>query len=232
MAVFHDTRFVTPNTNLASCLGALGVPLKNVVSDGKVFADYARVIKDAETGKTVVFWSFEMEGDNVEARRVEKWWRERAEFEAEFPTHPLVYMRRALEKLEWVTKVWHGNIIPPIRRKANERATDDLFFAACAMASGYELADFDRLRKVYSFDSECLTIKDDFVNFRTSQVPVAFMRRVLEVRKLLLAELKRPDLRTLINYKHGDPLENGKEMFVIEGSKQEDIDRLLNAFYA
>ena len=234
--LFQDSRFTTLNTNLASCLGALRIPLKQVVhpGNGETYADHVRVVEDSETGKKVVYWCFEdegqdREGNKIEARVIESHWRNRETFELENPEHPLVSMRKALEKLEWVTKVWHGNIKVSPRPGTPIISTTNANMAACLLAAGNELLCFENY--TFRFGYVLPEVLDAYANFRRIKHPIAQMRLVLEVRSLLIKELRRPDLRVQIHYKNGDPLNGGRELFLMDGSSPSDVELLINALY-
>ncbi len=235
-------RFTTNNTNLAACIGALRVPLKTVqnTETGVWHPDYISVYKDGETGKRTIFWHFEEAGEEYEARSIESFWRNKESFEAENPEHPLIPMRRGLEKLGWLTKVWHGEIKPATRENIGlQFETDDIALAACLMGIGHSLysvriAMNEKGERIANFifvgiDKSSL---DAFANYRYNAHPIAQMRLAIEVRALLLKELRRPDVMTLVRYQNGDPLKGGKTMDLIEGKATEaEIELLLTAFY-
>src|SRR3954465_5779145 len=103
-----DQRFPTSNTNLAACIGALRIPIKNV--------DPVWVVVEPENNnRRVVTFFFELGNETEKSAHVDWAWRHRDQFEKENAKHPLVAMRRGLEDLEWMTKVWYGNITPAPR---------------------------------------------------------------------------------------------------------------------
>ena len=234
MIAHEDSRFTTRNTNLAACLGALRIPLKNVASpkDGKVYNDYIRKIEDSETGNITIYWCFEDRGKEHEARVIESHWAHRDRFEAEFPNHPLVPMRKALEMHGWLTKVWWGNISPQTGPGEVKFVTRDIILASCLLALDYDLLSFEFGKKEFGFGFVGQSTLDAYENYREGNHPISPMRLVLECRKLLIEELKRPDLVTQVHYKIGDPLNGGKEMFITKGGvTEEQLELLMKNFY-
>lgn len=240
--IFQDSRYSTHNTNLAACMGALRIPIKNT--------DPVSMVEDAETGKRVVTWFFENAngGNTHKGRQLEKWWgaprdntpaekeraaSERAKFEKEQPGHPMIPMRRALEKLEWLQNVWFGKVHPAARNDSREYSTESMDFAACLMASGYDLLCFEKPR--FYFAPAAVQFRPAFDGFQNPSLasnPVSLMRRALECRRLLIKLLKHPDLKRLIHYTHGDPMAGGREAYIVEGTPEDTVELLLSKLYA
>lgn len=179
--------FSTQNTNLAACVGALGIPVW-----GPNPADKCR---NLDTGKETVTWNFELKSptdDAITARWVEKWWRDRAQFERENPDHPMVWMRRGLDKYQWLTMLWHGNIRCGAPDFPDDFRTKDQILAACLMGHGIRLHSFDKpvfiFGKIHNEE-----FFEDYANFDfVRSNSTCWMAHAIRARLALLDILRDP----------------------------------------
>lgn len=228
-------RYSTRNTNLAACIGSCKIPVKT--------EQPVTITRDENTREVVVkFW---FEDDGVEpfcgeihkARALERYWSERETFEAANPNHPLTYMRRVLEKRDWLAHVWHGRIMPAASLDKPGLITQDQFFAAVLMALGFRLLRLDKPRYVFGgIPAAALrNIKEAYENFEAPgfiERPAALMRRVLEARAMLVAETKKPEVEKQLKFTDGITDEHGGRMaFISEKSTDEQISRTLDLLY-
>jgi len=227
-----DARFSTNNTNLAACLGGLRIAVKT--------EQPVTIVRDENgPGKVVTFW-FQRDGEEEfcgafhNSLEIDKCWRNRGQFEREFPNHPLVAMRAVLDRRDWLTKAWHGRIMPAASLDKAGFTTRDIFFASVLMASGFPLLRLDKpnyvFRKIKKSDLD--RIKQEFDNFNEpdfQERTVAVMRRVLEVRKILVDLARHPDLETSLKFTDGpiDP-ECGRMAFISEKASDEQISKTLD----
>lgn len=238
--VEFDARFQTRNTNLAACLGALKIPIKSPDPCWVVEEAIPEDVTDhkSHVRKKVVTYFFEPASqpkDGSEPERADKveWaWRNREKFEAENEYHPLVYMRAALDKLVWLTKVYYGQINPSLvtRHSSPSFCTEDIDLAACLMAKGHELHSFKKPVFHFSFQlSDVSFLIDDFASFHTRDTPMALMRRVLEVRKILIDLVKRAP--TILHYQNGDPMEGGRDGYIAKGATEKNLNLFFELLY-
>ena len=126
------------NTALAAALATLGVTLDPT-------EPYSRLI-DTESGREQLTFLFRDASETDPKRRTEEIvtaWTHRARFEADFPTHPLVYMRAVHDARTWLLKVVGGPEIPPVRDFRGDRfQTALLAEAALLKAAGFPLLLF------------------------------------------------------------------------------------------
>lgn len=224
-----DARYSTSNTNLAACIGSLKIPVKPT--------DPITIVRDNETKQTIVsFWfcdegAEDFCGKRHTPRAIERYWDNRESFEAESPTHPLVYMRAALDKLDWLIKAWHGRIMPAVSLDRAGFSTDNLALAAVIMASGYPILRLDKPR--YVFRKIPASILEDFENFEVPgwiERPAAIMRRALEARRLFVEEVKRVQAR--IKFTDGVVDSDGGRMaFIPEKATDKEVSEALDHLY-
>lgn len=224
--ILQAESFGTPDSKLAACLAALRIPVWQIQPADKV--------RDIATGRQTVTWFFEPNNGTDSCRMVEKWWRNRAEFEASNPQHPLIPMRRALESKEWINKILNDpNIhIEPPRGDYEKFRTKDSILAACLRALGHPLLDFGK--KPDWFDFPKAAEREDFrhyENFHGRQSPIAWMRLALECRQALLDVLRDPRCKWREKRVLGDPLNGGKICYIVEGTPEWQADMLLEKFY-
>ena len=226
-----DARFSTSNTNLAACLGALRIPVKS--------EQPITIVKDENGTKLISFW-FEGEGAEEfcgafhKAIELDKCWRNRDQFDREHPNHPLIPMRTALDKRDWLTKAWHGRIMPAASLDKAGFTTRDTFFAAILMASGYPLLRLDKpsyvFRKIRKTDID--RIQQEFDSYDHPDFenrPVSLMRRALEVRKILVGLARHPDLETSLRFTDGIvDAASGRVAFISEKASDEQISKTLD----
>jgi hypothetical protein len=228
--IHADQRFPTNNTNLAACLGALRIPIKQT--------DPVWDVREPENNnKRVVTFFFEMASKPLEenqqpeeSRKVDWAWRNRAQFETDNPKHPLVPMRKGLDALDWLTKVYYGAISPTPRAGVASFSTSDITLAACFKASGHELHSFVKPEFRFSVtDSERDRICEQFENFRSEDGPVSYMRRAIEAKSELIALVKRAP--KILHYVNGDPMEGGKEGFIAQGISEKKLNQFFDLLY-
>jgi hypothetical protein len=225
----HDSRFHTSNTNLAACLGALRIPIKS--------QDPCSKVEDGETGKRIVTFYFEERGvagpngePEHEAKTIAGAWNTRDQFETLNPGHALTDMRVGLEKLAWLTKVWHGQIAPAIRPGASNYETDDIELAACFMAEGIELHSFAKPMFRFVVDEpKREEIIEEFECYRHGTSPTCHRRRAMECRRLLLELVKKAPL--LLHYTQGDPVDGGKDGYIAAGAPRKEIEKFMALMY-
>lgn len=215
--ILNVNAFGTPNTNLASCIGALGI---------SIFKDQpADKERDLDTGRETIRWFFEFKHPTdrrISSRMCEKWWRDREQFEAANPEHPMVFMRRALEKYQWLTLLWHRKVFLATGVGEGKFRTGDIVLAACLMANGSRLTKFEVVSEkaaIYHFafepEEEFLV---DFGKFLHAKSPAAWMRHAIEAKILLLTLLKDPRCRWRETAARGNPQHGGWRMSVYEGT--------------
>jgi len=230
-----DARFSTNNTNLAACLGGLRSAVKT--------EQPVTIVRDENgPGKVVTFW-FERDGEEEfcgafhNSLEIDKCWRNRGQFDREFPNHPLVAMREVLDRRDWLTKAWHGRIMPASSLDKPGFKTDDLFFASVLMAEKYPLLRLEKpnylFRKIRKTDLD--RIKQEFDNFNEpdfQERTVAVRRRVLEVRKLLVQLARHPDIEASLKFTDGmvDP-ECGKMAFISEKATDRQISETIDVLH-
>lgn len=223
-----DSRFPTFNTDLAACLAALRIPIKTT--------DPVYVVEDGEgsTRSRKITYFFEQEsapsndGFSIEKSDHVQWaWRHRKEFEKDNPKHPLVYMRRAIDWLEWLLDV-KGGKITPIFGEPYEllRNTDDVMFAAVVMGTGIPLHSYSRGSFSFAIDGteEWERIIEEYSCFRHGKDPICYMRKVLEARKELIALVKRAPV--LLRYQAGE-----KEGLIPKGISAEKLNQFFELLY-
>lgn len=246
-----DSRFPTRNTNLAACLAALRVPIKTqdpvwVVEEGE---------GDGPKQQVVTYFFDEQSAPNNDGYPVEKsahieWaWRNREKFERENLGHALIWMRLAIDKLEWLIKVKYGQIKPSPRPKIDGlKKVTDITLAACIMGLGYELHSYcggpaNRgvgcardtraiTENVFKFDiptEEYDRIIEEFECYRHGKDPICYMRKALECRKLLIATAKKAPV--LLHFHNGDPFAGGKEGYIARDCERKKIERFLELLY-
>lgn len=227
-----DRRFPTSNTNLAACLAALRIPIKT--------EDPVYVVEESESEKSrrsVTFFFEEESAPNNDGLPIEKaervdWaWRHREEFERENPKHPLVYMRRALDKLEWLIAVKYGRIKLSPRPGEGKCRVEDIILAAVIMGAGHELHSF-LSNDVFVFDipeDVYEAIVEEYECFRHGKDPVCYMRRVLECRKLLIGLVKKAPV--LLHYHNGDPMDGGREGYIAKGISPSKLNQFFDLLY-
>ena len=227
-----DARFSTSNTNLAACIGALRVPIKT--------EQPVTIVRDDNgPGKIVTFW-FERDGAEEfcgsyhNSLEIDKCWRNRGQFEREYPNHPLVAMRHALDRRDWLTKAWHGRIMPAASLDKPGFTTLDIFFAAVLMASGFPLLRLDKPRyvfgKIRKTDLERITKEfDSYDQPGFENRAVSLMRRALEVRKILVTLARHPDIETSLRFTDGQvDADSGRVAFISEKASDEQISKTLD----
>ena len=125
-------------TALAAALGTLGVALDPL-------EPYDRVI-DTESGRERLQFLFREASETDATRKTQDIvtaWENRRRFEADFPTHPLVYMRAAHDARTALVKIVHGAHVPPVREFAGDKLnTPHLCEAAILKAHGFPLLVF------------------------------------------------------------------------------------------
>jgi hypothetical protein len=97
------------DTALAAALATLGVPPDPT-------EPYSRMI-DTEHDREQVTFLFRDASITDPTRRTEEIiaaWEHRARFELDFPAHPLVYMRAALDERAKLIQIVHGAELPPV----------------------------------------------------------------------------------------------------------------------
>lgn len=226
-----DARYSTTNTNLAACIGALKIPIKT--------NEPITIVRDHDTGsKCVSFWfedigAEEFCGKLHEPRVLEKYWKNRATFEASNPSHPLTYMRAALDKRDWLNKAWHGRIMPAASLDKAGFTTNDIILASVIMASGNHLIRLEKPN--YVFRKIPRQLFEDFNNFEVIgfiERPAALMRRALEARKLLIKLAMHPKNETKLKFTDGQiDQEGGRMAFISEKCSDEQIGKTLDALY-
>lgn len=239
MVPTFDSRFPTRNTNMAACLAALRIPIKTqdpvwVVEPGEP--------KNGEAKRVVTFFFEEQSAPNNDGYAIEKaahvdWaWRNRAKFESENPGHPLMHMRAAIDKLEWLIKVKYGQIKPtPRQGGAGVKSTTDIILAACVMAVGYELHSCSvtgPAPPAFHFelhDEDWERIVEEYECFRHGKDPVCYMRKALECRKLLIGLVKKAPV--LLHYQNGDPFAGGREGYIAKDVSPEKLNQFFEFLY-
>jgi hypothetical protein len=229
----YDSRFPTCNTNLAACLAALRIPIKTqdpvwVVEEGEPKNDQKRI---------VTFFFEEQSAPNNDGYAIEQaahidWaWRHREEFEKENPEHPLIYMRRAIDKLEWLIDVKYGRIkIDHYKSTDHAFLADDIIQAACFMGSGYRLHSFQNDKFAFEIEADDYErMVEEFECFRHGKDPVCYMRKVLECRKLLIGLVKKAPV--LLHYQNGDPFAGGREGYIAKGISPEKLNQFFEFLY-
>lgn len=231
-----DLRYSTANTNLAACIGSLRIPLKP--------NQPVTIVYDTEARTRVVrFWfedegSAEIFGEVHKSRVIERYWNERETLELKNPHHPLVFMRAALDRRDWLSKAWHGRIMPAVSLAKAGYRTDDLLFASVLMASGFPLL---RLNKpFYEFGviprTQFKVIKEEFDRFRDPEYrerPVSVMRWALEARALLVAATKDPRLETQLKFTDGQSdAEAGRMAFISDKATDQQISETIDQLHA
>ena len=245
--MFVDRRFPTNNTNLAACLAALRIPIK---TQDPVYVVEESEPPNGEKPKHTVTFFFDMQSyPNDDQTPIEQsehvdWaWQHREQFERENPEHPLVYMRRALDKLQFLLRIKkgalkdeHGN--PRAWEPGDARGEDwqsnfettDIFFAAVVMGSGKALHSY--LNGTFYFtmsEHERERIIEEYDCFRHGKDPICYMRRVIECRRELIKLVKRAPV--LMHYLNGDPMEGGKEGYIAKGISPEKLNRFFEFLY-
>lgn len=225
-----DARFPTRNTSLASALGALFIMPKRV----QPFS----VIRDSETGRQIFTFYFELEGSEVfcgerhVSDKIAQHWANREKFEAAFPAHPLIPIRKALDSRGFLNGVIHGEVhIEPSDAKVKCR-TNDIILAAVIHAAGHSLIRFDKQSREFQFPAVSAEFMDAFeaYGFRNEH-PISLMRRGLVVREILIKSMR--ECPRVIHYRNGDPATNEwADCFIPEGMNEKDADILLSRFQA
>ena len=240
--MFLDRRFPTNNTNLAACLAALRIPIKE---QDPVYVVEESEPQNGETPKRTVTFFFDVQSyPNDDKTAIEQsehvdWaWQHRERFEKENPKHPLVYMRRALDKLHFLIQLQGGRLKDengnprtwaPATWKPNTE-TDDIFFAAVVLATGKPLHSVSG--GVFRFKmslKEKERIEEEYACFRHGKDPVCYMRRVIECRRELIKLVKRAPV--LMHYVNGDPMEGGKDGYIAKGISPEKLNRFFELLY-
>lgn len=227
-----DSRFPTGNTNLAACLGALKIPIKT--------HQPCMVCIDAASGKRSVTWFFELAGEDFlgerhQCREIDWAWRNREVFERDNPGHPLTPMRAALEKLEWLTLLWHGRVRAAESEESPVYATRDIHFAAAMMTSGEPLVGFDspEFRFARRPPRRALKAWRDYNTPTCEGAEHALMRRALEVRKILLSLIKRPDCIPVVRHTAGEWTgDGGADAYIPVGTPKDEVDRILDILHS
>ena len=234
-ALAGDARYSTRNTNLAACIGSLKIPVKSEQPITRV--------KDEATGNLITTFWFERTGaeefcgSTHDALEIEKCWNNRQLFESQYPNHPLIPMRKVLDKRDWLNKAWHGRIIPATSMDKAGYVTEDLFFASVLMASGFPILRLDKprycFRKLRKDDLE--KIESDCRHFEMYGVierPTALMRRALEARKLLVALARHPGIETQLKFADGmADKDAGRIAFISDKASDEQVSKTLDALY-
>jgi hypothetical protein len=227
MSTDTDTRFPTNNTNLAAALAALHIPPK---MNGP-----CSVVISGDSGEKIYTYFFEESGpifcgEEHISVQIDWAWRNRAEFEARNPAHPLIPIRRALESRDWLTKVWHRELRVKFSSTPAKFSTDDTILAACIRASGIELLRLDGGK--YQFQAVPKSLIRAFEQFNDDgkrENPVALMRRALVVRKELVECIRR--CPTVTKYRSGDPATGQwTDCDIPEGLPEEQTQAILAAF--
>ncbi len=227
--IFFDSRFGTSNTNMAACIAALRIPIKNT--------DPSYWEENADTGKNVLTYYFETSGIVENDRPVHKcseiqWaWDNRETFESKQPDHNLVSMRKGLDKLYWLTQVYYGKVKPSLKRSAWNVKTSNIELAAAVMASGYELHSFDSTYRFTVPQKEWNRIRNEFDSFKNHDTATAHIRRVFECRRALIALAKRTP--QLMNYSVGSssPDEGVREGQIHKDAPPHELKKFLDALY-
>jgi hypothetical protein len=120
------------DTPLAACLLTLGIPYREP-------APFTDEVDAASGARRKCFWV----GDTsicaqYKTEHVVSFWEHRTRFEAEFPLHPLVAMRAALEARRWWIEVTKGTrTLAAETRAQNTFSTPSLREAAILKTSGF-----------------------------------------------------------------------------------------------
>lgn len=212
---------------MAACLGALHFPVWSYCPADK----WRNLDTTPPTEKVTWFFEVERGGDEpLNARQVEKWWRDRAEFEIKQPEHPMVFMRKALEKYAWLTKLWHGNVRCEPGEGSGVFQTKDQILAACLMAHDYRLHSFDKPIFIFG-DIRNQEVFEQYANFDfVRDCPTGWMRHAIEAKLALLAILKDPRCRWRETRTKGDPLAGGTILSMYEGISESDRELLEEKF--
>jgi len=184
MKNLYDSRFPTSNTNLAAALAALRIPVK---SDSPIL----RTVDESD-GTCRFFFFFEQKGVEFcgaqhEAEKIAAGWSDRAKFESLNPTHPLVYIRAALEARDWNNRAWHGEVNPGNGHGEKFRTSDEIL-AACWKACGAKVVGVNRGEWLFSSapTREFRKFFDRWNEPDGRENAVALMRRAIECRAVLL----------------------------------------------
>lgn len=226
----EDIRFPTANTNLASCIGALRIPIKQTQP--------ITIIEEAKGGKRTCFYWFEMDGEtflgkNFRPAELQAFWNSREKYELASPDHPLIPMRKALEAMQWINSVFFGKTaVRKIRFSGKKIRTQNVILAACLKASEYNLLSFDNVDMVFEKPSAEFTENfQDYNQEKNEAHPAALMRRVLEVRSELLELIRHPKLVPLIHFTNGNPLAGGREAYIPRGASEETIEKTMEILH-
>jgi hypothetical protein len=144
-------------------------------------------------------------------------------------------MRAALDKRDWLTKAWHGHIMPASSLDKAGYVTRDLFMASVLMALDYRLLRLDKPDYVFGKipKNELARVVEDFNNFEILEFverPVALMRRVLEARKLLVALSLHPQVDTQLKITDGPvDCDGGRMAFISDKATDQQVSETLDA---
>ena len=226
-----DVRFSTRNTNLAACIGALMVPVKPV--------NPITVTRDYENGNQIVLYWFENAGiaefcgQKHRPLEIESHWNDREVLERDHKAHPLIPMRKALEKRDWLTGAWHGRVGIATSLDKPGFKTEDIHLAATIMALGFPILQLDKPN--YIFRKIPKWIVEDFNNYLTPgcmERPAALMRRALEARAEWVAAAKDRLREAQLKFTDGPTDEHsGRMAFISEKAHEREIERTLDILH-
>ena len=223
-----DKRCPTSNTNEASAIGALKIPFKPI--------DPITLVQNEQGRRIFTYWfeeraEIEFCGEAHQTEVIKAAWIKREDFELKFPEHPLNAMRKALDKCEWLTRAWRGRIQRACSPDKGIFTTEDITLASVLMAAGHRLIRLDKPR--YVFGKIPVRLLQDFNLFDNPKFegkPACLMRRVLECRNELLAEIRKPE--TILKFTSGfADDEAGRVAFIAQTAPAQEIDRTLDLLY-
>lgn len=179
-------RFPTSNIKLAAILLTMGFPF----SEGMP----CEIDLHAQSGQRRKRWWFASEinwaGAKYEAARIEKWFADKAEFEAAYPDHPVAWMRRALDWWDWLLRVKFKE--ERLKRVGSVPTfpTDDWNFGPCLLAAGYQLVKVDSNMLYFWDDGRCAKQYAQFSRpwnpeDEASKLPIIWRREALRSRQFL-----------------------------------------------
>jgi hypothetical protein len=138
--------YPTSDTALAACLVTLAIPLREPAP----FVDSVKLTESGnDAGRTKLWWFGDVSADGhtyhdekgqEKPHRTEEMmaaWADRATFEAQYPMHPLVPMRAALDARAWWVDVIHGGQPLPRETRKTSYRTDSIHAASILKASGF-----------------------------------------------------------------------------------------------
>lgn len=140
--------FPIADTGLAACLGTLDIPFRE---PAPYTSDIALDEKGNPGRATTLFWLGDKTTNGTEDQDKTEWlmgaWIERAQFERDHPTHPIVAMRAALDARSWwlnAKDAWQrGRAILPIEAPGNPYIASRIHEAAILKAHGYAPVAFN-----------------------------------------------------------------------------------------